>query len=237
MNVDIEQIFKQLQKRNNVGVKTESTEYTKQSGPEQSRPKQPKIDSNRIFDKLKKNNGKLGEKEEKEENDVEEGTKESMEEAKYKDVITEVFMGVTEDIHGGEEKAGEVEGGNSKADTDGAKSTDGKTASNSGGGGTGRSNGERIDGVTLDSVLSKKIPEPDEELRMYIINLILKIASKVNTRETEKKGKYDVNAIAKHLLTGQNYKIIYDKSRKKPARKVTFFIDSSRYARSRCISC
>ena len=228
MNVDIEEIFKQLQKGNK-GVAKPDTNFTN-NNTEKPKPKQPKIDENKIFDKLKENYGKLREEEkekekEKKENDVEEGTKESEKEAKYKDVIAEVFVGVTEDIHGGEEKAGEVEGGNSKANTDGAKSADDKTASNSGG------------GVPLDSVLSKKIPEPDEELRMYIINLILKIASKVNTRETEKKGKYDVNAIAKHLLTGQNYKIIYDKSRKKPARKVTFFIDSSRYARSRCISC
>lgn len=81
---------------------------------------------------------------------------------------------------------------------------------------------EMFDGI-------KRIPEdPEKKLDTYINNLILELALKSKGKSKEKgSGKYDVDAIAKHFLTGEDYKILSDKTTKKPAKKVTFFLDTS----------
>ena len=173
---------------------------------------------------------------------------ESPEDAPQTQEVAPATSKSTEDTHGGDEAAREIENSPNSAN-------DGKNSKN-----TKKSEGEELPDkyyVTTDAInpskskpattpenlinVAKKFLATKEEeqknfetknrqeyLKKYILEIIKKIAAQhAGIDKQDGVETYDKKQIVKHMLTHQNYRLLGDKYDLKDARYVQFFIDTS----------
>ncbi|MEG1009811.1 MAG: hypothetical protein RSC92_04335 [Clostridia bacterium] len=185
-----------------------------------------KINIDKIFKNIEtrvKNNEDINEEKKIVENKV---NKPSEIEAKYPDIIATEQKNITEDIHGGEENAQEVENSNTnmgKENKNEDKITENKEFI--------EKQEKIIDDINFmyDDVLYNFLEKPSRErLSKEMLCIIKKIAKEHSgTQKIAGDKSYDINAITKHILTKELYKIKNDKYSKKDSKQVQFFIDTS----------
>ena len=167
------------------------------------------INFDKIFENLRDEAQKKIQKEK-------ENKEESKEKAKFPEEIAKECMKITEDIHGGNEDAREVKSSddNTKKQTEKLINEEFKNT--------------KIINELVNFQNSKKKNNKEDEMTNYIVDSINEI-SKLNKGDIKKTGyeKYDTKAIAKHILTEEDHKILTDKYDKNDGKTVQFFIDTS----------
>lgn len=149
----------------------------------------------------------------------------SKQKAKFPEIIAEECMGQTEDIHGGNENAKEVDihSNRNKDDNEMVRSKlniDEKKQE--------VINKMRYKFEPKKNYSSKSLDDIIQDITKEIVRIVNELSKKYPSND-KKTGfeRYDLNAIAKHIATNERNKILNDKYDKRDGRKVQFFIDTS----------